>query len=359
MPPLTHLPVLHEEDVQGVEGAEVEDVDVVLHRHLGRGGHGDISTRSDPQQGPKISPWRGGKRAGGAPTCRLLRGSIFMTEPTVLRGSEISTDWLGASGAWTCRGAAGARPKLGGGGGHGVRFGGGVRARGVLLPALGPPQLSSLHPDPLQEPNPFLLCPSWGNARWPPSPAPFSSRFLLIFGAPPLGATPGQSVGSPRRTNEDTPHPNCHRAPGNSFLRQLLRGFSLATITSVPSGREGSSGEAVPGGAATPTSPPPPPAAPRHPLPVAVELDGEVGHDLQGFVGQHQVHGDGAHLAAEGAGDLQPLGFHGREPHLGGEVESVWFYPKMNVSVSEASPGQPDSPIWEPRRSLTGSPHRR
>lgn len=36
-----------------------------------------------------------------------------MTEPTVLRGRDISTVWLGLSGAWTWRGAAGARPKLG------------------------------------------------------------------------------------------------------------------------------------------------------------------------------------------------------------------------------------------------------
>lgn len=33
---LTHLPILHEEDVQWVQGAEVEDVDVVFHRDLGR-----------------------------------------------------------------------------------------------------------------------------------------------------------------------------------------------------------------------------------------------------------------------------------------------------------------------------------
>lgn len=36
-----------------------------------------------------------------------------MTEPTMLRGRDISTVWLGLSGAWTWRGAAGARPKLG------------------------------------------------------------------------------------------------------------------------------------------------------------------------------------------------------------------------------------------------------
>lgn len=32
---LTHLPILHKEDVQRVEGAEVEDINVVLHRNLG------------------------------------------------------------------------------------------------------------------------------------------------------------------------------------------------------------------------------------------------------------------------------------------------------------------------------------
>lgn len=32
---LTHLPVLHEEDMQWVQGAEVEDINVVLHSHLG------------------------------------------------------------------------------------------------------------------------------------------------------------------------------------------------------------------------------------------------------------------------------------------------------------------------------------
>lgn len=46
-------------------------------------------------------------------TCRLFSGSVFMTEPAVLRGREISTVWVGLSGAWTWSGAAGARPKLG------------------------------------------------------------------------------------------------------------------------------------------------------------------------------------------------------------------------------------------------------
>lgn len=42
---LTHLPILHEEDVQRVEGAEVEDINVVLHRNLGwKEGHWDVST---------------------------------------------------------------------------------------------------------------------------------------------------------------------------------------------------------------------------------------------------------------------------------------------------------------------------
>lgn len=35
-----------------------------------------------------------------------------MTEPTVLRGRESSTVWLGLSGACTWSGAAGAKPKL-------------------------------------------------------------------------------------------------------------------------------------------------------------------------------------------------------------------------------------------------------
>ena len=34
--------------------------------------------------------------------------------------------------------------------------------------------------------------------------------------------------------------------------------------------------------------------------PVAVKLDGKVGHDLEGLVGQLQIHGNGAHLAGEG-----------------------------------------------------------
>lgn len=45
-------------------------------------------------------------------TCRLLRGSIFMTGPTVLRGSATSTLWFGTRGVGTWSGAAGARPKL-------------------------------------------------------------------------------------------------------------------------------------------------------------------------------------------------------------------------------------------------------
>lgn len=69
----------------------------------------DLSTRPLPWD------WHAGKDWGACleHTWRLFRGSIFITEPTVLRGKEISTDWLGLSGAWTWRGAAGARPKLG------------------------------------------------------------------------------------------------------------------------------------------------------------------------------------------------------------------------------------------------------
>lgn len=50
--------------------------------------------------------------------------------------------------------------------------------------------------------------------------------------------------------------------------------------------------------------------------PITIELDGEICHDLQGLVSQLQVHGDGANLTGEGAGDLQALGLHGRQPDL-------------------------------------------
>lgn len=45
-------------------------------------------------------------------TCKLLRGSIFMTGPTVLRGRVTSILWFGLRGVRTCSGPAGARPKL-------------------------------------------------------------------------------------------------------------------------------------------------------------------------------------------------------------------------------------------------------
>lgn len=45
-------------------------------------------------------------------TWRLLRGSIFITGPMVLRGKEISILWLGISGVWTGRGLVGITPKL-------------------------------------------------------------------------------------------------------------------------------------------------------------------------------------------------------------------------------------------------------
>lgn len=48
----------------------------------------------------------------GSRTCRLLRGSIFMTGPTVLSGRLTSMVWLGLSGVGIWRGPAGARPKL-------------------------------------------------------------------------------------------------------------------------------------------------------------------------------------------------------------------------------------------------------
>lgn len=49
---LTHLPVLHKEDVQWVQGAEVEDINVVLHSHLGTRGSPVSPLR--PQEGPVL-----------------------------------------------------------------------------------------------------------------------------------------------------------------------------------------------------------------------------------------------------------------------------------------------------------------
>ena len=51
-------------------------------------------------------------------------------------------------------------------------------------------------------------------------------------------------------------------------------------------------------------------------LPILVELDGKVAHVLQGFVGEGHVHVHVALAARECSGDLQPFGFHCRQPHL-------------------------------------------
>lgn len=62
---------------------------------------------------PKQSSWQNsGEKNAVMSTCRLVRGSIFMTGPTVLRGRVTSTLWFGVRGVRTCRGPAGARPKL-------------------------------------------------------------------------------------------------------------------------------------------------------------------------------------------------------------------------------------------------------
>lgn len=73
------------------------------------------------------------------------------------------------------------------------------------------------------------------------------------------------------------------------------------------------------------------PAHPPHPLffgpsPVLVELDGKVGHVLQGLVGEAHVHVHVALAAREGAGDLQALCLHRREPHLDGNSrgDQMW-----------------------------------
>lgn len=52
---LTHLPILHKEDMQWVQSAEVEDVDVVLNSHL-RTRPSDwslmLNTTSEAPEGP-------------------------------------------------------------------------------------------------------------------------------------------------------------------------------------------------------------------------------------------------------------------------------------------------------------------
>lgn len=50
--------------------------------------------------------------------------------------------------------------------------------------------------------------------------------------------------------------------------------------------------------------------------PVLVELNCEVGHVLQGLVGEAHVHVHVTLAAGEGARDLQTLRFDRREPHL-------------------------------------------
>lgn len=50
---LTHLAIFHEQDVQGVQGAEVEDINVVLHSHLGWKGTTGISTPPTHSSFPK------------------------------------------------------------------------------------------------------------------------------------------------------------------------------------------------------------------------------------------------------------------------------------------------------------------
>lgn len=66
---------------------------------------------SDQRQNPNLAQFRGNDYHE-AVTCRLVRGSIFMTGPTVLRGRATSMLWFGPTGVRTWSGPAGARPKL-------------------------------------------------------------------------------------------------------------------------------------------------------------------------------------------------------------------------------------------------------
>lgn len=112
---LTHFPILHKEYIKRDEYAEVEHINVVLHSHL---------------PGHQREMWGCERSVAGfvnllslfkakltrervcVPTCRLLRGSIFMTGPTVLIGNDTSMLWLGIRGVWMGRGLVGITPKL-------------------------------------------------------------------------------------------------------------------------------------------------------------------------------------------------------------------------------------------------------
>ena len=55
---------------------------------------------------------RSTNKSGARVTCRLVSGSMRWTGPEMARMRDTSTDWLGAKGAGTLRGAAGEIPKL-------------------------------------------------------------------------------------------------------------------------------------------------------------------------------------------------------------------------------------------------------
>lgn len=166
----------------------------------------------------------------GFPTWRLFSGSIFMTEPTVLSGREISTDWLGARGAWTWRGAAGARPKLWGhrsiAGGQGGGTAGDGRRDNLGAPCFPPPRP--------QDTPAHCAAPAQTRTRLGQKyGAPKSYSFLLhrptpVFNVPapfpeahPLFC-PFEGKGNIGSARQET---RCGQSPGNSLFSQLLRGF--------------------------------------------------------------------------------------------------------------------------------------
>lgn len=60
----------------------------------------------------KIARYQLVRECSKTPTCRLFRGSIFMTGPRVLRGRETSMLWFGIRGVWMASGVLGMTPKL-------------------------------------------------------------------------------------------------------------------------------------------------------------------------------------------------------------------------------------------------------
>lgn len=100
---LTHLPVLHKEDVQRVQGAEVEDVNVVLHSHLETGALSQSlvlgSTSEAPGRAHSLCPHPSRRphmpSLGAKPLCPLGSG---LPGTSVAKGTTPQTQHFASTG---------------------------------------------------------------------------------------------------------------------------------------------------------------------------------------------------------------------------------------------------------------------